>query len=239
LLERNAPQIFSNGALNIDHGILQAFLEIDRYKHGIRSIESIIVMSSLSGKRAYERSSLPAQDQLNLHVDAEVFLSLVHKMKLEGALLEKLARANHEVYKRRMAEEAKKDPENSANLSWEELPENEKDQNRDAVRHIPDKLADIGFIMIPSRSNQPFYKFPDNDADLLKLAIMEHDRWVEAKEDAGWTYGPVTDKPNKIHASMKPWEELSEKDKLTDIEFVKAIPEVLAEAGYTMVKIQP
>jgi hypothetical protein len=93
--------------------------------------------------------------------------------------------------------------------------------------------------MIPSRSNQPFYKFPDNDADLLKLAIMEHDRWVEAKEDAGWTYGPVTDKPNKIHASMKPWEELSEKDKLTDIEFVKAIPEVLAEAGYTMVKIQP
>jgi hypothetical protein len=238
LLERNAKQIFSNGTMNIDHGILQAFLGIDRYKHGIRSIESIIVMSSLSGKQAFERSSLPAQDQLNLHVEAEVFLSLVHKLKLEGDLLEKLAQANHRVYKRRMTEEAAQDPDNSANLSWEALPEDEKDQNRDAVRHIPDKLAEIDFIMIPSRSNQPIYKFPENDADLEKLAKLEHIRWVKAKEDAGWVYGPVTDKANKVHASIKPWDELSQKDKDTDIEFVKAIPEILAEAGYTMVKIQ-
>ncbi|MCB2210388.1 ATPase [bacterium] len=238
LLERNAKQIFASGTMDIDHGILQAFLGIDRYKHGIRSIESIIVMSSLSGKQSFERSSLPAQDQLNLHVDAEVFLSLVHKLKLEGDLLEKLAQANHRVYQRRMTNEAAQDPDNSAHLSWDALPDDEKDQNRDSVRHIPDKLSEIGFIMIPSRSNQPIFKFPDNDADLEKLAQLEHRRWVRAKEDAGWVYGPETDKAKKIHASMKPWDDLTDKDKDTDIEFVKAIPEILAEAGYTMVKIQ-
>ena len=241
LLERGAKHLFTRQdgkkVLKIDRGVLQAFLGNRKYKHGIRSMESIITMSALSGKRAYERSCLPPKDQLNLHVDAVEFLSLVQQIKLEGELLEKLARANHRVYQRRMKVEISDSAQDSAAKTWEALPEDEKAQNRDAVRDIPNKLAFIGFVMMPSRSNQPIFKFPKQANDLNKLARMEHARWVRAKEDAGWSYAATTDKSKKVHSSMVPWEELTEKDQKTDIEFVRAIPEILAEAGYTMVKI--
>jgi hypothetical protein len=77
LLEQRAPQILSRGRASTDPGVLRAFLDVAEYVHGARSMESIIDMSALSGKLRYERSALPAQHQLGLHVDAEEFLALV------------------------------------------------------------------------------------------------------------------------------------------------------------------
>ena len=51
-------------ALQIDEGVLRAFLEIGEYIHGARSMEAIVQMSSLAGKPRFERSSLPARQQL-------------------------------------------------------------------------------------------------------------------------------------------------------------------------------
>ena len=56
-------------------GVLRAFLEIDEYIHGARSMEAIVQMSSLAGKPRLERSSLPARQQLAVHVDADKFLA--------------------------------------------------------------------------------------------------------------------------------------------------------------------
>jgi hypothetical protein len=77
LLQRRAPQLVSSGRISIDPGVLRAFLNVTAYLHGARSIESIIDMSAVSGRLRYERSALPAQHQLGLHVDAEEFLALV------------------------------------------------------------------------------------------------------------------------------------------------------------------
>ncbi|MBG0788231.1 MAG: ATPase, partial [Anaerolineaceae bacterium] len=242
LLERSAKDLFTkqNGmkVLNIDGGVLKAFLEVDKYKHGIRSIESIITMSSLSGKHAYERSCLPPSDQLNLHVDSVEFLSLVQTMKLQGELLEKLAQANHTIYQRMMIGKSTGTGQDSSQKDWGALPEDEKEQNRNAIKDIPNKLATIGYVMIPSRSNQPVFHFPDQDEDAIALAKIEHQRWWDTKLEMGWKVGPVTDKENKIHATMVPWDELSQEEKDKDIEFVRAIPEILAEAGYTMLKVK-
>ena len=242
LLERSASQLFvkqnGNKALNIDGGVLKAFLEVGKYKHGIRSIESIITMSSLSGKHSYERSCLPASDQLNLHVDSGEFLSLVQTMKLKGELLEKLAQANHKIYQRMMEGKSTGTAGDSSLKEWESLPDDEKEQNRDAIKDIPNKLAAIGYVMIPSRSNQPIFHFPQQDQDAIALAKIEHQRWWDGKLNAGWKVGKVTDKENRIHASMVPWEELSKEEQDKDINFVRAIPEILADAGYTMIKVK-
>ena len=64
--------------VGIDDGVLRAFLDVTRYRHGVRSIESILSMSELYEKSHFERSALPAAPQLNLHVDAEEFIRLVH-----------------------------------------------------------------------------------------------------------------------------------------------------------------
>jgi hypothetical protein len=62
--------------INVDSGILKAFLQVGTYKYGARSMESIVKMSTLSGKSMFDRSSLPAEAQLKLHVDSD-FLSYV------------------------------------------------------------------------------------------------------------------------------------------------------------------
>jgi len=79
LLERKAPQIFRGHDMDIDAGLLHAFLTIDRFYHGARSLESIVDMSTLAGKPRYERSSLPPRHQLALHVEARRFLELVRE----------------------------------------------------------------------------------------------------------------------------------------------------------------
>jgi hypothetical protein len=65
--------------LQIDDGMLRAFLEVGEYIHGARSMEAIVQMSSLAGKPRFERSSLPAPQQLGIHVDADEFLALVQE----------------------------------------------------------------------------------------------------------------------------------------------------------------
>jgi hypothetical protein len=79
ILERGYPQLFNKGALDIDHGVLRAFLQTKSYRHGARSLESIVATSRLSGETSYQRSSLPSEAQLEMHVDAREFLSLVER----------------------------------------------------------------------------------------------------------------------------------------------------------------
>jgi hypothetical protein len=77
LLTQQAPAILRAGHLDIDPGVLRAFLSVPTYLHGARSMEAIVDMSTLSGTLRYERSALPPRHQLGLHVDADEFLALV------------------------------------------------------------------------------------------------------------------------------------------------------------------
>lgn len=44
---------------------------------------------------------------------------------------------------------------------------------------------------------------------LYPLAKQIHDEWSREKIKAGWTWGPVTDKANKIHRDLVPFEVLA------------------------------
>jgi hypothetical protein len=59
-LRMRAPQIFRGTTPSIDPGILNAFLHIDAYVHGSRSMETLLDMSTLTGRLRYERSALPS-----------------------------------------------------------------------------------------------------------------------------------------------------------------------------------
>ena len=248
ILQRNTPHLFEKKSgikfLNIDRGVLHAFLRISEYKHGIRSMESIGAMSQLAGKQAFERSSLPSEAQLDLHVDGQEFLSLVQQIDLTGELLERLAVAAHKVFCEHMQslgyefgditdDEAKT---HSSLIPYNDLPEDEKDQNRDLVGDIPMKLAGTGYIMIPARSDEPAFEFPG--AHLETLAEKEHVRWMKKKFEAGWKYASTTDKKKQLHAALVPWEGLSEEDKEKDRIMVRQIPDILAYAGYTIVRLR-
>jgi hypothetical protein len=201
-------------------------------------------MSKLAGKTKFERSSLPSETQLDLHVDGQEFLALVQQIELTQEMLDKLAALFHEYFCSRLkdqgyiygdvtAEDAKK---HSSLKDFMDLPEDEQEQNRDIVRQIYSTLAASGYIMIPARSNEQLFEFPGSY--LEQLSNMEHERWMRLKLANGWQYAPKTDKSKKCHANLVPWEKLPNSAKEKDREIVLAIPQILTKAGYTVVELR-
>jgi hypothetical protein len=233
ILRRLTPQFFSP-ALQMDDNLLDAFLETRAYLHGVRSMESIIAMSQLSGKTRFERSCLPPIPQLNLHVIGWEFMARVQKLNFAGQALDQLARAVHEDFCEYMLSQGyqygEKTDENaspkrhSSLVSFDELPAGEKEQNTQYALDIPRKLAQAGYVMIHARTNEPPKIFPESDLDAL--AEMEHIRWVKAKlaQPGNWRYGKSTDKANYIHENLLPWRKM----RAEELEQIYSPPELSA-----------
>jgi hypothetical protein len=230
-------QAHSRDVLEIDLGVLRAFLLTREYRHGARSMESIISMSTLFGKARFERSCLPAEAQLDIHVDARDFLDLVQRLELEGGLLERLAEAAHVVFcagrlahGKSWGEESddylmkhellqpfagrRRNPDNTQPtlVPYERLPEEDREQNRSLVRDIPNKLAGAGFAMRPARSGDPPSEFTGEVVELL--SEQEHDRWMLTKLSAGWSYGDPRDDKARLHPALLLWRRLSYEERV-------------------------
>jgi RyR domain len=227
--------------------VLRAFLNVPHYKHGARSMESIVAMSFLMGKTRFERSALPSEAQLDLHVPGRTFLALVQQIMagdydLEDAeeaamkerddeLIELLARAVHEHFcNERTAEEFvygevtndKSTPKTHCSLKpFEQLPLDEQSQNRNNARDFPRKLAFFKYAMTPARSSEPPFVFhPD---ELETLARKEQERWEREKRLAGWHYGPDKDPAELEHPDLLPWTKLT-REQLASHEFYSDEP---------------
>lgn len=248
MLSLAAPHLFAagdgKGRLNIDAGVLRAFLEAPEYRHGARSIEAIIAMSRLAGGRSFERSCLPPEQQLDLHVHGKSFLALVQQIELQGELLEKLAAAAHRVYcesleKRgfRFGAEKSETLKTSPLLApYAALPPAMQQQNRDYVRAIVDKLARLGYMMLPARSGEAIHQF--NEEEIETLARWEHERYMAAKLGAGWRYAPADNELLKQSRSLVEWSRLDEINLAKNRDLARSIPELLAHAGYSVVPLQ-
>jgi hypothetical protein len=75
-LEQHGTHLKKNKQFQIGDGVLDAFLRTIKYRHGARSMESIVTMSSLKGRGKFEQSSLPPEHLLSMHVDAKDFVEL-------------------------------------------------------------------------------------------------------------------------------------------------------------------
>ncbi|OGM51041.1 hypothetical protein ABOM_000353 [Aspergillus bombycis] len=64
----------ANDKIELDDGVLNALLTVAQFRHGARSLESIIAMSQLHGQKVFRRSALPSAKQLGLHVDHKAFV---------------------------------------------------------------------------------------------------------------------------------------------------------------------
>ncbi|MBM3318422.1 MAG: hypothetical protein FJY75_11280, partial [Candidatus Eisenbacteria bacterium] len=259
LLAANAPHLFDEGRgrgrLGIDPGALRAFLFVSRYRHGVRSMEAIIAMSILADRAGFERSSLPCVTQLDLHVDATEFLSLVQQPDF-GKDIEKLAAAFHETYRRSQAR--KRPRPKYAAVAYARLPEAVRAENRANVLDIGRKLAACGCVMVPAAGAAPEARLTPEDFE--RMARMEHDRWVRSKLAQGWRWGEPRNDAARIHPALRPWERLTEGEKALmdprllallgegplpeadrekDRKLVRGIPKILALAGYRILKIEP
>ena len=255
------PHLLRDGEVQIDRGVLRALLLTSKYKHGARSMESLIAMSQLDGKTSFERSSLPTRAQLDLHVDGQNFQARVHQLEFSPDQVERMAISAHEGYCAQQKSagwiygpvkdgNAKPNPTNPKLVDFAELNEETKEQNRDQVRHIPAKLAAAGCYLVPASDNEPLFVFPDKIAD--ELASMEHTRWMRMKARDSWRWGKDLNEPGKRHPDMLPWikndlspyqgfadllggEELPQDRKAIDLDAVRNIAKLVAVVGYTVV----
>jgi hypothetical protein len=261
MLLRDRPGLSAAGRLQVDPGVLRAFLEVPTYRHGARSMESIVAMSTLHGASRFERSALPAPDQLDAHVDATQFMELVERYVPAGELLDRLAEAIHAGYCEEMlttghawagtaaylagrpslAAFADRPPVGAtlpALVDWADLPEHLKEMNRDAARNLPDKLAALGYVLCqdPPAEGSALCIDPD-DPRVERLAKREHERWLRREVKTGWRYGERRDDARRLHPSIRPWKELSEGERRKDRLSIGELPKVVAAAGMGVVPL--
>jgi hypothetical protein len=120
---------------------------------------------------------------------------------------------------------------------WAMLKEEYRISNRRAVDHIYAKLFEAGFDLRSWLArHDPWRELPAlapgerlfrNDAELDRLALLEHNRWVSDRRLGGWRYGEPRDNGRKLHPDIKPFEALSPKIKAHDRRLVEALNDLL------------
>ena len=215
-----------DGRARIDPGIVRAMIEVQEFKHGVRSMESILEMSLLSEARAFDPSALPSEKQLELHVDAKKFYELMLRPGHVGTHRERLAQAIHRQFQK--DHEKDKPADAPEMLDWDELPDKFKESNRQQADSIPHKLESLGLKVFDTEAPDPVLSFSRETIDTL--AREEHERWMAERRLAGWVLGE-TDKDNNVHADLVDWSELTPEIKQYDVKGVEAIPSLLSDAG--------
>ncbi|MEA1894954.1 MAG: RyR domain-containing protein [Euryarchaeota archaeon] len=235
LLEQKVDNLFdSTKHLRIDDGVLRALINVKSYKHGTRSIEAIIEMSMLNGRRSWEQAYLPAKEQLKLHLDEESFSRLLVSDVILGASRERLAEAIHEKY---LADQ--KDRKAAADPSmqpWAELDSGLKESNRKQADQIQEKLRRVHYGLQPVvEVGAILYEFTPEEVEIL--AEMEHERWVSERSADGFVGDGTRVVDEKTSPHLLPWGELTEEVKEYDRETVRGIPEFLAKARFEVYRM--
>jgi hypothetical protein len=144
---------------------------------------------------------------------------------LSGDLIERLAEAIHERYRRHQAGRLPADDPSLA--AWRDLPETLRTSSRAQAGDIPAKLRSIGCRIAADGGGD----FAFSPMELEQLAAREHDRWVAERRASGWTDGPHRDASRRRTPFLVPYAELPEAIRELDRQAVRAIPELLRSVG--------
>jgi hypothetical protein len=188
--------------------------------------------------------------------------SILSKFTFTHEILELLAALNHQLYCEAMtARGFKYGPVRDDTLhtrplltDYANLPEEAKQNNREAVQNITENLHAVGCTL----SSAPADEYSLMPADIEVMAKLEHRRYVENAIHYGWRYGPQFDADKKLNPTLVPWEALNpsqlqeefpdlytklgpgplpEAERQKDREPVSYYPILLKRAGLVIVKV--
>ena len=219
----------------VDDDIVRAMLLVPKYKHGARSMETVLAMSQIPAGK-WVPSSLPMGELLSIHVPLRSFTDLLLLDIIENSVEGRLGRWIHEGYCRRLdggksggQEAAKSSLQKSA--SWDELLPHYKISNINQAKSYPEKLDLIGCVMEP-RGERGVEAFTDNEIDVM--AAHEHRRWSREKEESGWVYAPIYHFNKKHSPFLVEWDALTDERKEGNREFIRGMLANLDAIGYAV-----
>jgi hypothetical protein len=150
---------------------------------------------------------------------------------------ETLAMAIHEDY---VLTEMKKGYTRATNpslVSWNELPENLKESNRNQVEHFRTRLHDIG-CDIAMTTDWDIRPFVFSQEELELMARKEHERFVIERLRAGWKYGREKVLEKKISPALVDWNNLPQEEQDKNRDIVRSMPAFLSKAGFYIYRLK-
>jgi voltage-gated potassium channel Kch len=145
----------------------------------------------------------------------------------DEAIIGRTARKIHQRYVESCAARGDTVLTNPSMRPWAELADHLRESNYAQAEHLREKMITIDTRIVIDRPGLPRFAFTDDE--IIQLARLEHDRWVEERSAAGFVYGPV--RTGKQHPDLVDWPNLSDESRDKDIDAVRNIPELLAEVG--------
>jgi len=195
---------------------------------GDREMPVVVCMSSghLNGKHA----NLRVFDLLNRACRLDVLLMGTNEI---------LAQAIHADYVRKQKEKGETPEGNPSMVEWDRLPEHLKESNRSQADGIGEKLQTAGYRIAPLADwDAPLARFSQEEIETL--ARLEHDRWVDERKRAGWTYAAGEKNiEKKTSPYLLPYDGLTEEIKELDRNTVRELPAFLSRVGYTIERLSP
>jgi hypothetical protein len=142
---------------------------------------------------------------------------------------DKAARSYSEAYRASLTPASRDDPANTSARPWDDLDETFRQANRDAVAHIPAKMASAGIDpaywrgVVGMPRPDPATRLFRDQAECERLAELEHDRWNAQRRMDGWRWAdlPGKDEARRLHPSLVPYECLADDVKEYDRVYIR------------------
>ncbi len=148
---------------------------------------------------------------------------------IEGGVREQLARAIHEDHTARAGHDG------GLHRPWDQLDDAERESSRRAADGIVDTLADVGFELVPLR-RWGAAEVPFTDAEVERLARVEHERWRAERQAQGWRHGPSRDDDAKLNPLLVAWVDAPAEAQAANRDAVRTRPGMLARAGFELAR---
>jgi hypothetical protein len=232
--------------LKIDRQLLRSLIEVKTFKSGSRGLERLLKNLAVHSDRKIERSDLPSKEIIQMNVDYDDFMEkLSDDSKINDMASEKIAVSIHNfwlekrltlsVYHRR----------------YEDLSYDQRMDNISAALRIKEVIESTGkFMLIPvselksgmlADAGNEFSEYLSDESALDKLAELEHNGWMKARQNASWNKGKRSDY-HKTHNCIVPFKELDkgitdrkeQKEKNKDRDTIRRYPSMLEGSGYAI-----
>ncbi len=153
---------------------------------------------------------------------------------IEGdAVLGRAAQAIHRRYLEICRAAGDTPRSNPSMRDWEDLPPYLRESNFAQAEHIGAKLTELPAMLTISPPAQPF---AFSEEEVLRLAKLEHQRWMQERQAAGFRWGAVRD--DRHHPDLVEWPNLPEESRRKDIEAIRPLPDLLRSAGLHIMRVR-
>lgn len=153
--------------------------------------------------------------------------------RIRDDLANQLARAIHRAYVNSCTARGDSPLGNPSMRPWEDLPDDLKQSNLAQAAHIGTKLDAIDCAVVPESAIVRRFVF--SEAEIERLAEMEHRRWMDERKGRGYVYGPEHE--GNQHPDLVDWQDLGESTRDKDRDAIRELPAIVGQAGFQILRL--